>query len=76
MSSYNSKIYHSQGGDLLGVKSGGEIKIEAGGKITNNGTQASAITDVTGGSTVDTEARAALNNVLAALRGVGIISSS
>lgn len=44
--SYGPKVYMDQGGDRQVVKSGGEIKIEPGGAISNDGTQASAIADV------------------------------
>lgn len=60
--SYNTPIYHEQGGSKLVVGSGAEIKIETGGKITANGTQASAITsltDSTGGTAGDTIANTA-----------------
>ena len=50
MSDYQGKVHRQQGGDVLVVESGGEIKIEAGGKITNDGTQASAITSLTDSS--------------------------
>ncbi len=44
---YQPKVYMEQGGDRQVVKSGGEIKIETGGKIVpNSGTQAAAIADV------------------------------
>lgn len=62
-----------QGGGVWRVS--GELVIESGGQVTAAGTQASAITDPAGGGTVDTEARAAINDILAALRGVGIIAS-
>lgn len=60
-----------------------ELVVESGGQITNGGTQAGAIADlsaITGGES-PTEAehnavRAAVNSILAALRGVGIIASS
>lgn len=59
-----------------------ELVVESGGQITNGGTQAGAISDlsaITGGES-PTEAehnavRTAVNSVLAALRGVGIIAS-
>lgn len=42
----NTKVVREQGGDRLTVKSGGEIRIETGGKIVpNSGTQASHIAD-------------------------------
>lgn len=59
-----------------------ELVVESGGQITNAGTQAGAIADlaaITGGE-APTEAehnavRTAVNSILAALRGVGIIAS-
>ncbi len=60
--SYTGKVYREQGTDKLVVASGGEIKIETGGKISANGTQASAIvslTDNTGGTASDTIANTA-----------------
>lgn len=60
-----------------------EMRVESGGKQTNAGTQAGAIADLaalTGGeSPTEAEAnedRTAINAILAALRGVGIIASS
>ncbi len=43
---YTTKVYQDLGGDRQVIKSGGEIKVEPGGKLTNDGTQASAIADV------------------------------
>lgn len=44
--SYNTAIRRLQGGDVLEVASGGEIRLN-GGTITNAGTQASNIGDAT-----------------------------
>ena len=49
--SYTPKVYRPQGGEKLVVANGGEIKVETGGKITNNGTQASAIVALTDSTT-------------------------
>lgn len=43
-SSFKSKVYRKQGGDEMVVASGGEINIEPGGIITNDGTQGAALT--------------------------------
>lgn len=53
-----------------------EIVVADGGKITNDGTQAAAIADIstTLGDMTAAE-RTAFNSVLAALRGVGIIAT-
>lgn len=75
MSGENVKNFTEQGGARTVI--GGELRITTGGKIVpNSGVQATAIVDVTGGSTVDAEARTAINAVLAALRGAGIIGAS
>ena len=84
---YVTKVYKEPGGDTLVVDSGGEIKVVAGGKITNAGTQASTIAnakvDYTTGN-LDTEAEiiaaqnasnGKINAIIAALKGVGIIAS-
>lgn len=64
--SYQGKVYRKQGGD--------ELVVKPGGKITNDGTQASTIADPTGGVTQDAEARAAINAIIDALQGVGIVA--
>ena len=62
------------------------MRIESGGKITNAGVQAAAISNIPAGGTgtaaggYDTAANrdlmiAAVNNILAALRGAGIIAT-
>jgi len=84
---YSPKVYRTQGGTELVVASGGQIKLETGGKLVpNSGTQASAIADAPAGGTgatagaYDTSANrdlliAAVNSILAALRGAGIIAT-
>ena len=64
--SYNAKVYMKQGGD--------ELVVDTGGKITAGGTQANHITDLT--AQADSAAIiAAVNAILAALEGVGILAS-
>lgn len=76
----NCKVWRPQGGD--------ELRVEDGGKITAAGTQASHIadqkTDYTTGD-LDTEAEqiaafnatnTAINAILAALEGAGVLASS
>ena len=46
-----------------------------GGTITANGVQASSISDPTGGATIDAEARSAINDIIDALQGAGILGS-
>ena len=77
----NVSNYKEQGGEVTVI--GGELRIAAGGTITEDGTQAGAIADlaaITGGeSPTETEhnaLRTAVNSILAALRGAGIIASS
>lgn len=85
---YGPKVYHQQEGDVLVVADQGEIKVESGGKITADGTQASHIadakTDYAAGD-LDTEdeiiaainaTNTKINAILAALEGVGILASS
>jgi hypothetical protein len=75
MEMYNTKNYTEQGGDKSVV--GGEIEIKTGGKITANGTQAGAITDHVDPATASsTDIATKQNQILAALRGAGIIASS
>lgn len=75
--SYNTKVYIKQGGEELVVASGGEINVESGGAITAAGTQATAISDVaTAGSATAAANATAINDILAALRGVGVIASA
>lgn len=75
----NVKVHKANSANTLEVESGGSIKIESGGTITAAGTQASAIADITVTGTYaddDSDIETAVNSILAALRGVGIIASS
>lgn len=77
--SANTKVYMKQGGDEMVVASGGAVNIEPGGKILADGAQPAAIADisVTGTYATDDDAiETAVNGILAALRGAGIIASS
>lgn len=71
--SYNAKNYVEQGGDVTVV--GGELNIAAGGKISKAGTQANHIADITNEAT-GTQIATAVNAILAALEGVGILKTS
>lgn len=64
--SYNAKVYMKQGGDELVVD---------GGKITSSGTQASHIADIATDAS-GTEIATAVNAILAALEGVGIVADA
>jgi hypothetical protein len=75
---YTPKTYEKAGGDTIVIASGGSVDVESGGKITADGTQAAALTDITVTGTYasdDTAIQTAVNGILAALRGVGIIAS-
>lgn len=72
---YSPKVYKQQGGDILVVKSGGEIKIEGGGKISADGTQASHIADLATGAT-NAQIATAFNTLLAVIEGIGATATS
>jgi len=71
--SYNAKNYVEQGGDVTVI--GGELNIAAGGKITKAGTQANHIADIANDAS-GTQIATAVNAILAALEGVGILKTS
>ena len=71
--SYNAKNYVEQGGDVTVI--GGELNVAAGGKITKAGTQANHIADITNEAT-GTQIATAVNAIIAALEGVGILKTS
>ena len=71
--SYNAKNYVEQGGDVTVV--GGELNIAAGGKISKAGTQANHIADIANDAN-GTAIATAVNAILAALEGVGILKTS
>lgn len=54
----------------------GELHMVAGSTITNDGTQAAAIAAVTTNANFTTTHAAALNGVIVALEGVGILATS
>jgi hypothetical protein len=67
--SYQGKVNRTQGGDALNV--------DTGGKITANGVQAPAIADISeDAGTFAAGEREKFNEILAALRGAGIIAAS
>lgn len=74
---YGTGVYRKQEGDELVVAADGAINVESGGEIQADGTQAAAIADVdTAGSATAAANATAINSILAALRGVGVIASS
>jgi hypothetical protein len=70
---YNAKVYRPQGGDKLVVDDGGQIEIKEGGKITAAGTQAEAIADLEATAELE-DVIDTVNDILAALRAIGIIA--
>lgn len=55
---------------------GNDNVLNLGGTVKGaDGSQSAAIADPSGGATVDAEARAAIDDILAALRNVGIIAT-
>ena len=71
--SYNAKNYVEQGGDVTVI--GGELNVAAGGKISKAGTQANHIADIANNAD-GTAIATAVNAILAALEGVGILKTS
>lgn len=64
---------------LMALDSGGNLDLQNGGVFRISSTQVvgarqAAVADATGGATVDTEARAAINTLLARLRTHGLIA--
>ena len=72
---YSPLVYMQQGGDVQVVKSGGEINIETGGKITAAGTHASTIADLATGAT-NAQIATAINTLLVAVENAGILATS
>ena len=69
----NVKNYIEQGGDVTVI--GGELNVAAGGKISKAGTQANHIADIANNAD-GTAIATAVNAILAALEGVGILKTS
>ncbi len=69
----NVKNYTEQGGEKTVI--GGELNIASGGKITAAGTQANHIADIANDAN-GTAIATAVNAILAALEGVGILKTS
>lgn len=72
---YSPLVYKKRGGAELVVANGGEINIESGGSITDDGTQASHIADLATGAT-NAQIATAFNTLLVAIEGVGITATS
>lgn len=69
----NVKNYIEQGGEKTVI--GGELNIASGGKITAAGTQANHIADIANDAN-GTAIATAVNAILKALEGVGILKTS
>jgi hypothetical protein len=69
----NVKNYIEQGGEKTVI--GGELNIASGGKITAAGTQANHIADIANEAN-GTAIATAVNAILKALEGVGILKTS
>ena len=50
-------------------------KLDGAGAVVASGTAAAVISDPTGGTTTDAEARAAINSIIDALQAFGIVAS-
>ena len=72
---YSPLVYMQQGGDVMVVKSGGEINIEAGAIITSAGTQAANLADLATAAT-NAQIATAVNTLIAAVEGAGILATS
>jgi hypothetical protein len=69
---FNTNVHFEEGGNTLTVASGGNINIKTGGQITVNGLQAALGALIpTGGTTVDTQARAAIDAIITLLQALG-----
>lgn len=74
---YEPRVYRRQGGDAQVVKSGGKIIINAGGYITPSGESVAAhIANFTSSANMSSAQVTKINNILVALRGVGILATS
>lgn len=88
---YQTEVYSEQGGLVRTIGTAGEMKVfgtvsiqdtgsinvVAGGVMKAAGTQAAAIADVaTAGAATAAANATAINSILAALRGLGIIASA
>ncbi len=70
-------IYQRQGDQAQVVANGGKIVVQTGGAIVpNSETQAAHIADVTSNAAFNTAPAAAVNSIIAALEGVGILATS
>lgn len=74
---YQPKVFNRQGGDATVIKPGGKIIINAGGYITPSGESVAAhIANFTSSANMSSAQVTKINNILVALRGVGILATS
>jgi len=77
MSEYSARNYHSPGATEWVVR--GTLKMDGGVLVPSSGTQAAPLADVVVSGTYATDddgIATAINGILAALRGVGIIATA
>lgn len=72
---FQPKVYKPHGGDSLVVASSGSIKVESGGSITADGTQASHIADLATAAT-NAQIATAFNSLLVVVEGIGATATS
>ena len=70
---FQTRIYKDEGGDRQTVANEGEIRMQPGSLITNNGTQAANIATMTASSATVSFAR--INSIIVALRGARIFAT-
>ena len=70
---YQPTVYKDEGGNRMTVASGGEIRMQPGALITNNGTQAANVATMTASSAAISFAR--INSIILALRGARIFAT-
>jgi len=79
MSEANTKIYKEQGGDTMAIKAADGAVIKGQASAGGTPAQAAAISDITVTGNYgddDSNIETAVNEILAALRNVGIVASS
>ncbi len=72
----NVAVYHDQGGAIFSVATGGTVRIRGGSIVPTTGTKASNIAAVTSNAAFNTAPAAAVNSIITALKGVGILATS
>lgn len=73
---FESGSFFKIGGTAVTPSAAELNKLDGAGEVVASGTQAALISDPTGGTTTDAEARTAINAVIDALQAFGIVASS